>query len=291
MEIFFAQLINGIALGSIYSLVATGFNLLLVVAGVFQFAYPHLIVLSMYISWMVLQATGDNLALAILAAIGAGVGLSLLTVPLFRPLTKRGAIIATFIVSLGIGIIFSDIMNRQINHGVPIGFPLALTGDKALIRFGAAALMTGQLATIIGSILAVVGFLYLLYRTKLGRSFRAMAQAPLSARLLGIPANRTTILAYAMAGLLGGISAVFLAMTLGSASGILGDLLVVKVFAVVVFAGLGNLRGGLICGLILGLAESFAMGYLPGDWTNAIAFAMILGVVMVKPEGVFGLRT
>jgi branched-chain amino acid transport system permease protein len=93
-----------------------------------------------------------------------------------------------------------------------------------------------------------------------------------------------------MAGLLAGISAVFLIMTLGSAAAPLGAMLAIKVFAVAMFAGLGNLRGGLIGGLILGLAESFVMGYIPGDWVNVVAFGMILGVVLWRPEGLFGLR-
>jgi len=290
MDFVLARVINGIAMGSIYALLATGFNLLLLVGGVFQFAYPHVVVLSMYLCWMVLQATGGNLALAIPAAIGSGIGLSLFTEPLFRPLTKRGAIVATFVLSLGITIVFTDVMGRQIHRGVPIGFPTTLTGKEALIRFGVATLTMGQLATILGSVGAVVGLLYFLYRTKRGRAFRAMGQNPSAARLLGIPTLRTRIYSYLISGLLGGISAVFLAMTLGAAAGPLGSLLAIKMFAVAVFAGLGNIRGGLIAAIILGLAESFAIGYIPGDWVNVIAFGMIMGVVMWKPEGLFGLR-
>jgi branched-chain amino acid transport system permease protein len=95
---------------------------------------------------------------------------------------------------------------------------------------------------------------------------------------------------YLTSGLLGGFSAVFLLMYLGSAAGDLGDTLGVKMLAVAILAGLGNLRGGLIGGLILGLAESFATGYLPGAWSNAVAFALLLGIVMVKPGGLFGVR-
>ena len=290
MEIALARLINGVAIGCIYALMTSGFNLLLLVAGVFQFAYPHIVVFSMYICWMILRATGDNLALAVPAAIGAGVGLSLLTEPLFRPLIRRGAKVPTFILSLGIGIILTDVMARQIHLGIPIGFPTTLSGKEALIRFGVATLTLGQLATIVGTVGAVVGFLYLLYRTRQGRAFRAMGQDPKTTRLLGIPTLKTSMYSYAIAGLLGGISAVFLAMTLGTAAAPLGGILAVKMFAVAMFAGLGNLRGGLICGLILGLIESFVMGYVPGDWVNTISLCMIVGIVMWKPEGVFGLR-
>lgn len=285
-----AQFINGIALGAIYGLMATGFNLLLVVAGVFHYGYPHTVVFCMYIAWMVLRATGGNVALAVLAAIGGGVGMSLLSEPFFRPLTKQRDLVATCIVSLGMAIILTDVMARIIHRGVPIGFPLYFTGGAPIVKVGLATMSRGQLSTILVSVIVVVVFLYMLHRTKLGRSFRAIAQSFPAARLLGIPVVRTSIYSYIISGLVGGITAVLLAMFLGAASASFGDILAIKTFAVVMFAGLGNLRGGLICGLILGLAETFVIGYLPGDWSDAIALGMIMAVVIWKPQGLFGLR-
>jgi branched-chain amino acid transport system permease protein len=132
--------------------------------------------------------------------------------------------------------------------------------------------------------------MYLLYRTKQGRAFRAIAQNMFVARLTGIPILRTSIYSYAMAGLLGGITAVFLAMSIGMASARLGDVLTVKVMTVMIFAGLGNLRGGIICAFIIGLVEGFVMGYLPGMWTDAVAFGVMIIGIIIRPEGVFGSR-
>jgi len=290
VEIFGAQLVNSIATGSIYALLVMGFNLLLVVGGVFQFAYPHIVVMSMYACWMVLERTGGNVFLGILAAIGAGVAMSLGTEPMFRPLARRGAALASFIVSLSIAMIIADVMSRFLNWGLPIAFPVALSGEGALVQYGIATITAGQLATIVGSVSAMLGFLYLLYRTRQGRALRVMAQNPSVARLLGIPITRMSMSSYIIAGLLGGVSAVFLAMAIRSASCTLGDTLALKVLAVALFAGLGNLRGGLIAAYILGLAEGMTLAYLPGDWANAIAFGMIIVVVMVRPQGLFGMR-
>jgi len=291
MDVVLARFVNAVATGSIYALLTTGFNVLILVSGIFQYAYAHIVVFSMYVCWMVLEATGSNLAMGISAAIGAGIGMSLLTEPLFRPLVKRGAALGSFILSLAMAMILSDAMNRQIHRGVAIGFPEALSGKEAVLRYGIATLTLGQLATIIGSVIAVAGFMYLLYRTKQGRALRAIGESPDTARLLGIPITKANIYSYAIAGLLGGVSSIFLVMTLGAAAGPLGDALALKVLAIAIFAGLGNLRGGLMCAFILGLVESFVMGYLPGQWTNAIAFGMILAVVMWRPQGLFGLRT
>jgi branched-chain amino acid transport system permease protein len=117
-----------------------------------------------------------------------------------------------------------------------------------------------------------------------------MAQSPFVARLLGIPMIRMGLTSYGIAGFLGGITAVFFAMALGSASPALGDALGLKVIATVLFAGVGNLLGGMFCGLILGVTECIATGYLPGHWSNAIAFSMIMIAVFIKPEGLFGAR-
>jgi branched-chain amino acid transport system permease protein len=290
MEVFLAQLINGLAVGSMYALVVTGFNLLLLVSGVVQYAYAHIVVISMYIAWTVLQVTGENLILSILAAIFCATIISMLTEPLFRPLTKKGAINQTFVMSIGLAMIFTHIMAKHFHRGMPISFPERLAGHKAAIQFGVAAISTGQLYTFFGTIFAVATFMYLLYWTMTGKAFRAMAQSPFIARLLGIPIIKMGMISYGIAGLLGGVTAVFLAMALGSAYPVLGDLLGIKVIATVLFAGIGNLKGGLICGLILGVAESLTMGYLPGQWSDAVAFGMIMVAVMFKPEGIFGTR-
>lgn len=291
MNVLLAISINGVAVGAIYALLATGFNLLLLVVGVIQFAYPHLVVLSMYILWMILKATGDNLAISLPATIAASVGLNLATEPMFRPLVERRSLTTSFVLSIGIMIMVTDIMQRQLNGGVPIGFPVSLTGKDALLRIGLATMTVGQILTIATGITAVIGLWHLLHRTQLGRSFRAMTQSHFTARLLGIPVNKMSIGIYSIAGLLGGMLAILLAMTLGAASAPLATNLALKMLAVAIFAGLGNLRGGLICGVVLGLVESYSLNFLPGDWTNAIALGMVMGAVMFKPEGVFSLRT
>jgi branched-chain amino acid transport system permease protein len=280
-----------LALGSIYALLVIGFNLLLLVGGIFPFAYPHIVVLSMYMCWIMLQLTGNNLVLSILFAIATGTGFSVLTEPLFRPLAKRGAVLASFIVAMALSLIITEIMAQKINHGIVISFPQSLQGKAAIINLGTVTVTAGQLATILGSAVAGVGFFYLLYRTKQGRAFRALGQSPFSAKLRGIPILKTSIYAYLIAGLLGGISAVFLAMALGTASSSLGDNLALKVMAVALFAGLGNLYGGIIAALMLGFAEGMALAYLPGSWSQAIAFAMIMIIVMVRPKGLFGMKT
>jgi branched-chain amino acid transport system permease protein len=290
MEVFVAQLINGLAMGSIYALVVVGMNLILLVRGVVHFAYAHIMVISMYISWMVLGQTNNNLALAFSSGIIAATLLTTATEFVFRPLALREALLETIIVALGMGIILNEIMSQFLHHGLPVSFPAGITGGGAIVQFGMITFSLAQVYSLLGSIGVVIGLFYLLYHHKQGRVFRAMAQNLSAARLLGIPVNRTGIYSFAIAGVLAGIIGVFMAMTLGLASASLGNTLAIKALVLMLFAGMGNLKGGLICALLLGLAEALTMAYLPGRWTEAIVFGAIMIVIILKPKGLFGAR-
>jgi branched-chain amino acid transport system permease protein len=290
VTVFIAQLVNGLVLGSIYALVVTGFNLLLLGGGVIQFAYPNIVVLAMYVMWLVLRHTNDNLALAILVTIVAAIAMNLVSEPLFRPLVRRGANVQTFIIAMAMAMMITILVSRGFNNGVAVAFPQSVTGSGALFRFGLATITTGQVYTLLGSAAAVIALYILLMRTALGRSFRVVAQTRWVAKVLGIHLVRVGLYSFAVAGLLAGVTAVFLAMALGSAGPTLGDTLALKAIAVALFAGLGNLSGGLYGSFILGVAESLVIAYVPGNWSTAISFAMIMVVIMFKPKGLFGAR-
>jgi branched-chain amino acid transport system permease protein len=290
MEVFIAQLISGLALGSIYVLLVTGFNLMLLVAKIIQFAYPQIVVISMYTCWGVLQLT-DNKFLVILAGIAVSIIINILSEPIFRRITSiQGVDInASFVASLGMAMVIMDIMSHSINYGFPVAFSPEWVGGN-LISFSLVTVSKGQLYALAGGIIAVLIFFHLLYRTKQGRFFRAIAENRFAACLVGIPIIKTSIFSYFIAGILGGFTAIFLSMLLGSASPWLGEFVALKTLAVSIVAGLGNLKGGLICGLILGILEAMAMGYIAGSWSNAIAFVVMLVIVLTKPQGLFGAK-
>ncbi|MHB0896898.1 MAG: branched-chain amino acid ABC transporter permease [Spirochaetales bacterium] len=293
MQVFIAQIINGLSLGSIYVLLVTGFNLLLLVAMIIHFSYPQVVVFSMYIVWIVLNATGNNLILGIAAGVLSSIALNVLCAPLFQKVMKnRGDvdINATMVLSMAIGMIITDVLSHAFNKGLPIAFPEALTGSKPFLRIGLISIMPGQVWSLLMGIIAVGCFFLLLYKTRAGRAFRAIAEDPAGARLVGIPLIKTGFQSYALSGVLGGIIAVLLAMLLHSASPGLGEQISHKVLAVSIVAGLGNLVGGLVIGLALGILEALVQGYASGSWSNAIAFVVMLVVILVKPKGLFGIK-
>ena len=293
MQVFIAQIINGLSLGSIYVLLATGFNLLLLVALIIHFSYPVVVVFSMYIVWIVLNATGNNLLLGILAGVLSSIVLNVVSAPIFQKvMKKRGEVDvnSTMVVSMGMGFIITDILSHSFNHGFPIAFPEAITGGGPLFRIGLISVQVGQVWSLAIGAVAVSAFFILLYKTRAGRAFRAISEDPAGAKLVGIPIVRTGIQSYALSGIMGGMSAILIAMLLHSASPGLGDMLAHKVLAVSIVAGLGNLVGGLVVGLALGVIEALIQGYAAGSWSNSIAFVVMLVVILWKPKGLFGIK-
>jgi len=293
MQVLIAQIINGLSLGSIYVLLATGFNLLLLVALIIHFSYPVVVVFSMYIVWVVLNATGNNLLLGILAGVVSSILLNVISAPIFQKvMQKRGEVDvnSTMVVSMGMGFIITDILSHSFNHGFPIAYPEAITGGGPLFRIGLISVQVGQVWSLVIGAVAVSAFFVLLYKTRAGRAFRAIAEDPAGARLVGIPLVKTGIQSYALSGIMGGMSAILIAMLLHSASPGLGDMLAHKVLAVSIVAGLGNLVGGLVVGLALGVLEALIQGYAAGSWSNAIAFVVMLVVILWKPKGLFGIK-
>ncbi len=295
MEVFIAQIINGISLGSIYVLLVTGFNLLLLVAMIIHFSFPIVVVFSMYISWIVLGLTGNNIVLGIASGILSAILLNVLTAPMFQHIMKKRGevdINSTMVLSMGIGMIITDFLSHSVNSGFPIAFPDEFTGrgHGAFIKIGMISMSRGDIISLTLGIVFVLGLFWILYKTRAGRAFRAIAEDPAGAKLVGIPILKTGLQSYALTGLLGGVSAVSMAILLGSASPGLGDQLGHKVLAVSIIAGLGNLKGGLVVGILLGVLEALVQGYWSGTWSNSIAFVIMLFAILIKPRGIFGMK-
>ena len=291
METFIAQLVSGLATGSTYALILTGMNLLLLVRGVVHFGYAYIVVMTMCVGWLVLGATDNNLYIAIPAFIVAGTAITILTEPLFRRLALKHAFLETLVMAQGVAIILIEVISHFINKGEVIAFPDNLTRGGAVFHFGKVSFSLPDIYTLAGSIVVVLVLLYILYRRKQGRAIRAMAQSLETARLLGIPFNRTGIYGFTIAGVLAGVIAILVSMTLGSASAGLGDVFSNKAIILMLFAGAGNLIGGMVCAMLIGIAEAMALFYLPGRWTDAIIFGIIMVAILWRPGGMFGERT
>lgn len=294
MEIFVAQLINGIVTGSIYALLVVGFNFLLQIKGIFQWSLAHIMVVCMYVIWVVMKFAGQDtitgLVLGIVAAIAAGMIMSIITEPIFRPMAKRGVYLESLIVAMGIGIILTNVLSQFMNLGRPVSFSNILTVEGFALRIGIIRFSLTDLLSLVVATLLVIGLFYLLYRSQFGRAFRAVAQNLGKARMMGIPINNLGIVSFAIAGLVIGISGILLAMKLGVANAGLGDTLALIGLCVVLASGAGNLIGGLIMSFVLGVIQTLTITYIPGNWSDSVIYGAILLIIVIKPLGLFGAK-
>lgn len=291
MEAFLAQLVGGLSIGGIYALIVVGTNLLVLVRNIMNYSFAYIVVMGMYCGWITLEATDDNLALGLIAMFASAAVLMVATEPIFRILASRKAPLEAVVVGVGIGMIFTDIMSHFIHNGRPVVFPLEMTSWGPALASGVFVVAFPQIVAIVVGVLSVLGLLAFLYWSKQGRAFRAMAQDVDTARVLGIPLVRAGVYGFVLAGLLAGTAAVLISNTLGSASPALGDLLALKATVVVLVAGGGNMVGGLVLALAMGVSESMTQAYLPGRWSDAIVFGVLMVAIILRPDGVFGSRS
>ncbi len=287
MAAFISYILSGIQLGILYGIVTIGLNLLILVTGVLNFGYSQLIVLSMYAGWLILEAT-NNIWLAAGGTVVSGVVINAVLTPLFLPFIKKRAHLESLVISIGIALISVEIMSHWLNQGLPIAFPKSIQMSDSAVKFGLASIGAGRIISLIAGIILLFIFFRFLYHSKHGRILRAVAQDTEVAAMMGISITKTMLMSFALGGLLAGVVAILMAVSLGSASAELGDNITLMCLAILFLAGIGNLKGGLICAIFMGVVEGLVMGYLPPDWTKAFAFSVILVVLLFKPEGIFG---
>jgi branched-chain amino acid transport system permease protein len=290
VEVVIAQIVNGLSLGSIYALLVTGFNLLILAAMIIHFSFPVTVVFSMYAAWLAMQWSG-SVTVGIAAAMLSALAVNLISAPLFQRVMGRSVDInATMVMSMGMGMLITEFCSHSINKGFPISFPILAGAREPFFQSGLVSVNYAQALALGSGVIAVGALFRILYRTRAGRAFRAIAENPGNAKLTGIPVLQTALQSYALTGALGGASAALMALLLGSASPDLGDLLGHKVLGAAIIAGLGNLGGGLAIALLLGVVEALVQGFFSGSWSNAVVFIIMLAVVLLRPRGIFGSR-
>ena len=284
MSVVLAQSIaNGVMLGSLYGLVAAGLALIFGVVGVPQFALGAFAMVGAYATYFCTTALGLNYWIALVIA-GGFVGIVGVAVhaAVFRPMEK-GPGVNMFIAAFGVLLMLQSLAilvfgTRYFRVAPPIG---------GSISFGGVFLTPQRLIVIVVALALIVSLHVLIMRTRLGACIRAVSDNPVGAAIVGINVGAvglaTMAIGSAMAGIAGGLIA-----PIGQVFPAMGDLLVIKAFVVVVLAGMGSIRGALISGYALGLAESLGGMYVSLAYQDAMAFVLLLLVLLLRPNGLFG---
>jgi branched-chain amino acid transport system permease protein len=275
--------INGVVLGLIYALLALGFTLIFGIMGIVNLAHGSLYMVGGVITYYLFAGLGVNyfLTLVVVMAITGGSGVLLERV-FFRRVRGTG-FVSPMILSLGLLLLMEGAALIGFGH-TDKGIPSAARG---VLTIGGISVSAERLMILAVTATLVFGLFYFLNRVKAGQAMRALAQDPETAYLMGIDINWISMLSFALASSLAGVSGALLC-PVSYLSYRLGSAIIIKCFIVVVLGGLGSVTGCLAGGLVLGLVESFALGVLPGHLSLLIIFAIVLTILLVRPQGIMG---
>lgn len=277
---------SGLTVGAVYALVALGFTLIYNASDVVNFAQGEFVMLG-GMATVFLHLAGVPLpiaaALAILITVGVGLALYAFAIDPARGSSAVTIIIITIGASIFLRGVAQVVFDKRF-HALPHWF------GSDPIRIGGAAILPQSLVVLFGAGLIVALIFLIIDRTLLGRAILATAANRLAARLVGIPVRKIVALSFALSAAIGAVAGILVTpITLTSYD--VGTLLALKGFAAAMLGGMGSAVGAVVGGLLLGLAESFGAGLISSKYKDAIAFLIILGVLFVRPQGLFGKRS
>lgn len=300
MDILLQQIINGLVLGSIYALVALGYTMVYGILGLINFAHGDLVMIGALVALSVLQSLFGS-ALPAPVAIGAAalvamavcmaLGVTIERVA-YRPL-RRAPRLAPLITAIGVSILLQYsaalIWSKQY-----ISLPEIL--KPAQFSVAGASFTDLQLFIFLLACGLMAALLWFVKYTRLGKAMRATEQNPDVAGLMGIDINRIVALTFLLGSALGAVAGVMVVLYYGLGHYYMGFMLGLKAFTAAVLGGIGKIHGAMLGGLLLGLIESLASGYI-GDFTNGVfgsnyrdvfAFLVLVVVLVFRPSGLIG---
>lgn len=279
-------ILSGVTLGAVYALIALGFTLIYNASDVVNFAQGEFVMLGGMITVFGHMA-GMPLTLAALVAIlltaVIGVAFNKLAIETARNAPVASLIIITIGASIFIQGVAQNVFDKQL-HRYP-----SISGDEPIVIVGA-TILPQSLWVIGGALVVFVALFVFLTRTVMGRAVLATSNNRLAAQLVGINTNMMMTLSFGLSAAIGALAGVLITpITLTSYQ--VGVPLALKGFAAAMLGGMGNPKGALVGGVLLGLLESLTAGYVSSQYKDAVAFIVILILLSVKPQGLFGQKT
>ena len=298
MSFFFQELVNGITTGALYSLVALGFSMVYGVLKLLNFAHGDVYMIGAYVGFFVIQWFGGAadvsipvpLLLVIMFVLAAGVtgGLGVAIERFaYRPL-RDAPRIAPLITAIGISFFLENAVLLLFGTQYRIYNTPEFISLSSGIRIGSVTIDSVQIMVLVLSVVLMAGLQLLVNRTKWGKQVRAVAADREAAEMLGINVNFTISMTFFLGSALAGVAGVMGGLLFNQVTNTIGFIVGLKAFTAAVVGGIGSLPGAMLGGLLIGLAESFTIGYISSTYSNLLVFALLIIVLLVRPSGLLG---
>lgn len=284
---FITQLLNGLGLGSIYALIALGYSMVYGIVQLINFAHGDIIMVGGYVIYLVLAMAGMPLWLAVLApvVVCALAGVLIERLAYQRLLTHNAERISLLITALGVSIFLQNLfmlLFRSDAKTMPEMF-----GAGAL-EFGGLSVTSSTLINIAVSVVMMIALQLLVGKTKIGKAMQATSEDAGAAKLMGINTTNIIMITFAVGSALAAVGAVLYCNTYPQISPTMGNLLGLKAFVAAVLGGIGSIPGAMLGGYLLGVMEQLTKAYITTQVTDAVVFAILIVVLLVRPSGLMG---
>src|SRR5205085_902700 len=299
---FWPQTVDGLTLGAIYALIALGYTLVYGVLRLINFAHSEIFMIGVFASLFAMHgigiATADPaksglalvgtiLVVGLFAMVVSGIAAVLMERIAYRPLRRRGAPrLAFLITAIGISLFVQELFALRYGRN-QLGFPRVLAKHQ-LFAFHGANIRSDKVLVVLAALALIVALDRFIAGSRLGRGIRATAQDPETAAMMGVDIDRVIALTFLLGGMLAGAGGTLFGIFFESARYNIGFLPGIKAFTAAVLGGIGNIRGALIGGFLLGLLENWGSTVLGGQWKDVFAFTVLVLVLMFRPTGILG---
>ena len=285
---FLSNIISGISLGSVYAIIALGYTMVYGIAKMLNFAHGDVIMVGAYVSFCASQYWGLNPWLGVLLSMVVCTVLGITIERLaYKPL-RQAASLAVLITAIGMSYLLQNA--AQLIWGAnPKSYPSLLAGMDPIRLFdGGLVIRWETLLTIAANIVIMLALTWFTGKTRIGRSMRAVSEDKGAAELMGINVNFTISLTFAIGSALAAIAGVLLCSTYPNLLPTTGSMPGIKAFTAAVFGGIGSIPGAMLGGILLGLIEILGKAYISTELGDALVFAVLIIVLLVKPAGLMG---
>ena len=285
---FVSYLINGISLGSVYAIIALGYTMVYGIAKMLNFAHGDVIMIGAYTVLTMLTTAGVNPWIAVLVAMGVCTVLGITIEKIaYKPLRGASSSLAVLITAIGVSYFLQN--SALLIFGAdPKAFINVIPVPAVTLADGQLTISGTTIATIIVSLVIMCGLMFFVNKTKPGRAMKAVSEDRGAAQLMGVNVNATISLTFAIGSALAAIAGLLLCSAYPSLTPYTGAMPGIKAFVAAVFGGIGSIPGAMIGGILLGVIEIFGKAYISSQVADAIVFAVLIVVLLVKPTGLFG---
>lgn len=284
MSLFVSQLFNGLQTGSVYALVALGYSMVYGIILLLNFAHGDIIMVGAYTAFYAMTAFHLHPILSVVLAVVTSMLLGVVIEKVAYTPLRSAPRLSLLITAIGISFLLEN--GAQLLFGADTKSMDTLVPGN--VSFGSVTISYTAILTIIVAVIAMVALTLLVQKTKLGKAMRAVSEDMGAAQLMGISLNKTISFTFAVGSALAGIGSVLYLCAYSQASPTMGSMLGLKAFVAAVLGGIGSIPGAMIGGFAIGLLEALVAAVGLSVWKDAVVFAILIVVLLVKPSGIMG---